>query len=456
MLLDRIDELPLRRHEIRGNPAGLLARIVDRIDALKSGGVTAERFRRWSEEQAGGASSERDSAAREREFAEIYELHDAMLRAAGAMDDTDAVLELTRLLGERPALAEAVSERFPHLIVDEVEDACPAERSLIEALAARAETAVLSCDDEQAPRPAAMPASAWARQALGAAEVDAGADLALRRRSARRVACGGGTRRARRRGPPPRRRTADPGPLLVRDERARRGPGRRARHRGRPGRRRGEDGGDLRGGSARRRPRAGDRRRARGAARSLPAHRPRRLLPAPGGPRRDRLASPAGRSHRRRRGGSRPQPSAGGAALGRPRPLHDDRPAPQARHGLRARGLAGEPADPARGARSDPRVPPAPPRGGPGDGRDAGRRLRPAPDRADRLPPPPAVRRPPRGGRAAAQPLAPRRARRGLDAPGADRLEPRLRPLPGGGLRGRGAAARSSEHERADRRRGAR
>ena len=55
MLLDRIDELPLRRHEIRGNPAGLLARIVDRIDALKSAGVTAERFRRWAEEQAGGA-----------------------------------------------------------------------------------------------------------------------------------------------------------------------------------------------------------------------------------------------------------------------------------------------------------------------------------------------------------------------------------------------------------------
>jgi len=75
MLLDRIDELPLRRHEIRGNPAGLLARIVDRIDALKSAGVTAERFRRWSEEQAGGSQPERDSAAREREFAELYAMY---------------------------------------------------------------------------------------------------------------------------------------------------------------------------------------------------------------------------------------------------------------------------------------------------------------------------------------------------------------------------------------------
>jgi ATP-dependent DNA helicase UvrD/PcrA len=170
MLLDRLDELPLRRHEIRGNPAGLLARIVDRIDALKSAGVTAERFRRWSEEQAGGTQSERDSAAREREFAEIYELHDSMLRAAGSMDDTDGVLELTRLLGERPALAEAVSKRFPHLMVDEAEDACPAERSLIEALARGAESTVLSCDDEQAQAPCGA-ASAWARQALAPREL---------------------------------------------------------------------------------------------------------------------------------------------------------------------------------------------------------------------------------------------------------------------------------------------
>src|SRR4051794_20001887 len=72
MLLDRIEELPLRRHEIRGNPAGLLARIVGRIDALKSAGVTAERFREWAEGAAGGTRSERDSVAREREFAEIY------------------------------------------------------------------------------------------------------------------------------------------------------------------------------------------------------------------------------------------------------------------------------------------------------------------------------------------------------------------------------------------------
>jgi DNA helicase-2/ATP-dependent DNA helicase PcrA len=170
LLLDRMDELPLRRHEIRGNPAGLLARIVDRIDALKSAGVTAERFARWAEEQAGGDRSERDSAAREREFAEIYELHDSMLHSAGAMDDIDAVLELTRLLGERPELSAAIAKRFPHLLVDELEDACPAERALIEALAGGAASAVLSCDDEQGRGPCDA-AAAWARQALDAREV---------------------------------------------------------------------------------------------------------------------------------------------------------------------------------------------------------------------------------------------------------------------------------------------
>jgi ATP-dependent DNA helicase UvrD/PcrA len=170
MLLDRIDELPLRRHEIRGNPAGLLARIVDRIDALKSAGVTADSFQRWAAEQGGTRRSERDSAGREREFAEIYELHDSMLRSAGAMDDIDAVLELTRLLGERPELADAISQRFPHLLVDELEDACPAERSLIAALSRGSASAVLSCDDEQGRAPCRA-ASAWVRRELSPREV---------------------------------------------------------------------------------------------------------------------------------------------------------------------------------------------------------------------------------------------------------------------------------------------
>src|SRR5262245_43500891 len=170
MLLDRVDELPLRRHEIRGNPAGLLARIVDRVDALKSAGVTAEQFRAWTAELEAERGRDPDAIAREREFADIYELHDSMLRSAGAMDATDAVLELTRLLGERSSLASAIAERFPHLLADELEDACPAERSLIEALAHGSRSVVVACDDEQA-RAGCTGASGWARETLKGEEV---------------------------------------------------------------------------------------------------------------------------------------------------------------------------------------------------------------------------------------------------------------------------------------------
>src|SRR5918996_1257238 len=49
LLLDRIDELSLRHHEIRGNPAPLLGSFVSRIDRLKEEMVTAEEGRAWGE-----------------------------------------------------------------------------------------------------------------------------------------------------------------------------------------------------------------------------------------------------------------------------------------------------------------------------------------------------------------------------------------------------------------------
>ena len=48
ILLDRVDELPLRRHEIRGNPAGLLARLLRRIDLLKAEAVAPAALREWA------------------------------------------------------------------------------------------------------------------------------------------------------------------------------------------------------------------------------------------------------------------------------------------------------------------------------------------------------------------------------------------------------------------------
>src|SRR5690348_8237453 len=59
ILLDRLDRLPLRRHEIRGNPAGLLARLLARIDRLK-----AERIGPTTLSERVAAATPEDEAGR--------------------------------------------------------------------------------------------------------------------------------------------------------------------------------------------------------------------------------------------------------------------------------------------------------------------------------------------------------------------------------------------------------
>jgi len=138
VLLDRFDTLPLRRHEIRGNPAGLLARLLARIDTLKAERVgpttLAELAGRQAEEAADEA--DRETARRELEFAELYTAHDQILAESGSLDRGDVFLALDVLLVERPDVRAAIAERFAQLMVDELEESTPAQRALLEGLAA--------------------------------------------------------------------------------------------------------------------------------------------------------------------------------------------------------------------------------------------------------------------------------------------------------------------------------
>jgi superfamily I DNA/RNA helicase/RecB family exonuclease len=113
MLLDRLDELPLRAHEIRGNPAGLLARLLARIDALKAGADPPDE-----------------------ELRELVVAHDRILAAAGSLDRGDVFLTLNKLLAERPDVRAALASRFAHLMVDELEETVPAQRAILASLAA--------------------------------------------------------------------------------------------------------------------------------------------------------------------------------------------------------------------------------------------------------------------------------------------------------------------------------
>ena len=155
ILLERFDDLPLRHHEIRGNPAGLLARLLRRIDLLKAEAIAPATLREWavaaSREAAGAA--ERERAEREIEFAELFARHDRILREAGSLDGGDLVLELGRLLGDRADLSEAVNSRFPHVLADELEDNGAAHRRMLSALAAGSDGSLAAaCDPSQATR----------------------------------------------------------------------------------------------------------------------------------------------------------------------------------------------------------------------------------------------------------------------------------------------------------------
>lgn len=89
MLVERIDELPLAHHDLRGNPSALLASIVQRIDRLKAELVSCADYRRWAHELPAEDAADQARAAREREFAALYQAHDRMLSQAGVLDEGD-------------------------------------------------------------------------------------------------------------------------------------------------------------------------------------------------------------------------------------------------------------------------------------------------------------------------------------------------------------------------------
>jgi DNA helicase II / ATP-dependent DNA helicase PcrA len=150
LLLDRIDELTLRAHEIRGNPAPLLASFVSRIDRLKEEMISAEELLAWAGRLPAGTDSERASAAREREFARLYADHDHLLAERGALDFGDLLVRAFRLLHERPHLRERTAQRFGHVLVDDYGDTNFSQRLLLALLVEDHGNVTITTDDERA------------------------------------------------------------------------------------------------------------------------------------------------------------------------------------------------------------------------------------------------------------------------------------------------------------------
>jgi DNA helicase II / ATP-dependent DNA helicase PcrA len=143
MLLERIDELPLRHHDLRGNPSALLGSIVRRIDRLKDELITAEDYAAWAatlgEEQPG-----------ETEFAAIYGAHERMLAEAGTLDSGDLVLHAFRLLREKPRVRARLGARYRHVLVDDLPDTSFAQGLLLRLLPGEHGNVTAAGDDDQA------------------------------------------------------------------------------------------------------------------------------------------------------------------------------------------------------------------------------------------------------------------------------------------------------------------
>src|SRR4051794_14867352 len=117
LLLDRIDELSLRHHEIRGKPAPLLGSFVRRIDRLKDEMGSCADYLAYAEDLSatGEDDASRARAARELEFARVYADHDRLLEERGALDFGDLIVRAFRILHEKPHVRERVSQRFRHV-----------------------------------------------------------------------------------------------------------------------------------------------------------------------------------------------------------------------------------------------------------------------------------------------------------------------------------------------------
>jgi DNA helicase II / ATP-dependent DNA helicase PcrA len=149
LLLDRIDELSLRHHAIRGNPAPLLASFVSRIDRLKDELISADELRDWAKALPTGSDAERAHANREREFARLYTDHDRLLAERGALDYGDLIVRSFRLLHERPHVRERTAERFRHLLVDDFQEATFAQGMLLRLLAEDHANATIVSEDHR-------------------------------------------------------------------------------------------------------------------------------------------------------------------------------------------------------------------------------------------------------------------------------------------------------------------
>lgn len=147
-LLDRLDaedlldrhlvELDLLEYRNIGDPVFYLPAILDAISAAKDEMVSPERYMELARAAAVAAPSGDDAAQkaarRHVEVARIYAKYDALLQQHGAVDFGDLIYRVVRLFESHAEVAEEVSNKYPHILVDEYQDVNRASARLLQLL----------------------------------------------------------------------------------------------------------------------------------------------------------------------------------------------------------------------------------------------------------------------------------------------------------------------------------
>ncbi len=147
MLLERIDELTLRHHDLRGNPARTLGAIVARIDRLKEELVTADEYAAW----AATLPERRARRPRARVRRPLRRPRPHAGRARARSTSATSCSPRSGCCATSRTCARGWPQRYRHVLVDELQDSSFA-RACCCGCWSPSTAAIAAADDDQAIR----------------------------------------------------------------------------------------------------------------------------------------------------------------------------------------------------------------------------------------------------------------------------------------------------------------
>lgn len=153
LLLKRhLEQLPLDYYRPLGNPNKYLRALLSHISRAKDEGIDPIRYHQFIQDGILDGDSEfiHEEKKRLQELAGSYAFYRKLLLEQGALDFGDLILEVLRLLRERPRVLELFRKQFRYIMVDEFQDTNWAQYELIKLLAGTEQNITVVGDDDQA------------------------------------------------------------------------------------------------------------------------------------------------------------------------------------------------------------------------------------------------------------------------------------------------------------------